>query len=443
MESYNFTTTSLSKSPLGGKIISILNAAITSVNPEKAVKRCFFLDRDLLQINNEEIKISKYRNIYVIGFGKASIPMTNAVLELIGDYVSDFIVITKAKSDWQNIHYLNNTNPNITYKYFVGTHPVPSSSNLTSVIPIIDLLSKTTKQDLVIFLISGGGSALLTYPVEGIRLEDLQLLTSSLLECGADIHEINCLRKHLSSVKGGGLARLASPSKVISMILSDVVGDPLDVIASGPTSPDPTTFLEAYSILEKYQILGEQANEVIEHLKNGIAGKIIETPKSGDPIFNNVSNIIIANNEISAYAALKQSESVGFYSSVLTTRLQGEAREVGKILAGLAHQVSRNKNQMKSPSCFIAGGETTVTIQGRGHGGRNQELALSMVSDFSILPNTIFISLATDGEDGPTDAAGAVITNETLARGNDLGLDPIQYLTENDSYNYFLPLGIY
>jgi len=441
METYNFTSNSLSRSPIGEKIASILNAAIESVNPEKAVKRFLFRDRDLLQIQNHHLDLTQFKNIYVIGFGKASIPMTTAVLDIIGDLISDCIVITKARS---NHHYKNclvNHKNNFSYSLFTGTHPVPSSKNVFAVDKVVQLLTNTTMQDLVIILISGGGSSILTYPVEGISLEDLQILTASLLKCGADIQEINCLRKHLSSVKGGCLARIASPAKVISLILSDVIGDPLDVIASGPTSPDPTTFNEAYSILEKYQILDKQTNNVLSHLLNGIVGKGIETPKIGDPIFDNVINIVIANNETSANAALKQAESDGFYTSIITTCLQGEARDMGKILAGLAHQILINRKSLKTPICFIAGGETIVTVTGNGFGGRNQELALSMVRDLSNLPSTLFLSLATDGEDGPTDASGAVVTGETLSRGNKLGLDPDLFLDNNDSYNYFSPLG--
>jgi hydroxypyruvate reductase len=320
-------------------------------------------------------------------------------------------------------------------------HPIPDRRGVQATQRIIELLNLTQKEDLVICLISGGGSALLVAPPEGVSLEDLQILTNQLLACGANIQEINTLRKHLDQVKGGNLARHAAPARLITLILSDVVGNPVDSIASGPTVPDSSTFADASSIIRKYALSQKIPPTITTHLKRGERGELPETPKPGELLFENTRNAIIGGNLQAAIAAVEQAKTEGFHTLLLTTYLQGEARYVGKMLAAIARQIDVTGQPIPRPACLVAGGETTVTIQGKGKGGRNQEVALGAVADMSDLKNAVLIALATDGSDGPTDAAGAIATGESLRRSLDLGMEPEDYLQNNDSYHYFKALG--
>jgi len=269
----------------------------------------------------------------------------------------------------------------------------------------------------------------------------MQALTRELLACGASINEINTLRKHLDQVKGGGLARMAQPAALATLVLSDVVGDPLDVIASGPTVPDPTTFADAYAILERYGIVERIPPPIVAHLCRGIAGAVAETPKAGDALFERVQNLIIGSNRQAAEGALEAAQAEGFNAMLLTTYLQGEAREVGRVLAALAREIAATGRPVSRPACVVAGGETTVTLRGDGMGGRNQELALATAADLAGLRDVLLVTLATDGGDGPTDAAGAVVTGATLDQARGLGLDPAAQLARNDAYPFFAALG--
>jgi hydroxypyruvate reductase len=320
-------------------------------------------------------------------------------------------------------------------------HPLPDERGVTGSQQIEDLLSGTQPDDLVICLISGGGSALLVSPSPGITLDDMQELTTSLLACGANINEINALRKHLDRVKGGGLAGMAAPAAIATLILSDVVGDPLDVIASGPTVPDPSTYGQAYQILEKYHLLDRVPRSITSRLEEGQRGELPETPKPGDPVFERVQNVIIGSNIQAAGAAVSQAQKEGLHTLLLTTWLQGEARQAGRFLAAVGRQINADNQPVVRPACVVAGGETTVTIKGNGFGGRNQEMALGAVSELAGLPDSALITLATDGGDGPTDAAGAVVTGETQYQAHQMGLSPDDFLVRNDAYNFFEPLG--
>jgi hydroxypyruvate reductase len=303
------------------------------------------------------------------------------------------------------------------------------------------LLANTAQDDLVICLMSGGASALLVSPAPGLTLADLQSLTSALLACGASIYEINTLRKHLEQLKGGGLARLAAPARVATLILSDVIGNPLEVIASGPTVPDPSTFTDAYHILEHYRLIDHVPPGVIRHLEYGRAGQIHETPKPGEPLFSRVQNLVIGDNLQAALAALEQAVREGFHTLLLTTYLQGEARQAGSALAAVARQIDAPGHPLPRPTCLAAGGETIVTLQGDGLGGRNQELALGAVAGLAGLDDILLATLATDGGDGPTDAAGAIVSGETLERARQAGMQPEDYLARNDAYHFFDALG--
>jgi hydroxypyruvate reductase len=326
------------------------------------------------------------------------------------------------------------------YTVIEGGHPVPDARSVAAGERVLEFVSSLTEEDTLVCLISGGGSALVTAPF--VPLEDLQALTSLLLSSGARIDEINMLRRQLDRLKGGGLAR-ATKAKIISLILSDVIGSPLEAIASGPTAPDPTTREDALKILEKYlhSLLTEKRSQkasldsVFRRLR-GLDAQ--ETLKAGDPVFGRVQNIIIGDNRLAAQAAREQAAREGFQAEILTSELQGEARQVGH---ELAHRLRVDSSTKPRPFCLIAGGETTVTLRGKGKGGRNQELALAAVDDLAGLQGVMFIAFATDGDDGPTDAAGAVVTGESAQRAQSLGLDAASYLSRNDAYPFFEALG--
>ena len=370
----------------------------------------------------------------MIGAGKAGQPMAGAVSEILSKKIENGLVIVK-----DGYHDLGSPIENI--EIVEAGHPIPDNRGAQATKRIIELLNHTRKDDLVICLISGGGSALMVSPVEGISLAELQDLTAELLASGATINEINTLRKHLDQVKGGQIARYAAPARLISLILSDVVGDPLDVIASGPTVPDSTTYDEAINILTKYQIENRISRKIIKHLESGKRGDIPETPKANELIFKNVTNFVIGSNLVAGQGALKQAQKEGFHTMLLTNYLQGEAKEVAKALAAILRQMASNNPPLARPACIILGGETTVTLQGNGQGGRNQEIALASIYDLAGINDIALITLATDGGDGSTDAAGAVVTGETFQRAQEAGLDPQIYLRNNDSYNFFKSLN--
>ena len=396
-------------------------------------------DSAALEIGGQSYNLGQIRRVLLVGAGKAGAPMAQAAAAILGEHLSQGLVIVKEG-------YTDQSSQLPPYTVIEAGHPVPDERGVQGALRIRDLLGQAQADDLVICLISGGGSALLVSPVEGVSLADLQDLTGALLSCGASINEINTLRKHLEQLKGGGLARLAAPAQVAALALSDVIGDPLEVIASGPTSPDPSTFQEAMDILKRYGLLEKAPSGVLAHLRRGLAGAASETPKAEDKIFANVHNVIIGSNRQAALAALEMARSVGYNTLLLTTRLQGEARQAGRFLAAIAREISISGQPLSKPACLIAGGETTVTLsssaaQGGSLGGRNQELALGAASDLAGLPGVLLVTLATDGGDGPTDAAGAAVTGETLQRARQLGLDPQDFLERNDAYHFFERLG--
>ena len=389
------------------RIQRILSAALKAVDPFDAVQK---------HLPNLDGRV------FGLGIGKAAIPMMDALAQRTP--LSGALVITKFASSLS--HKL--------YPVIESGHPVPDARSLHAGERALEFASSLQSDDTLVCLISGGGSALMTLPQEGITLDDMQTMTRALLACGARIDEINTIRRSLDRVKGGGLAR-ATKARVISLILSDVISNPLEAIASGPTAPDPTTSADALAILKKYDITKLVSNSILQTLE---AGNILPDSRQQAVGLQNVQNIIIGDNSIAARAALQQAQLEGFRAEVLANDLQGEAREVGVMLAGkLRAEISKDIN----PFCLIVGGETTVTIQGKGKGGRNQELALSAVNGLAGLENVMFISLATDGDDGPTDAAGAVVTGESARRAASLGLDTSDYLTRNDAYSFFDVLG--
>lgn len=412
---------------------ALMLAALDAVNPRKAIRQVLELADDTLRIAGREYPLSDRGRCVIVGAGKASATMAQAVEEILRDRIHAGLVITK---HGQAAEYSGSR-----IQVVEGGHPTPDQAGLVGAQRIADLLEPLGPHDLVMCLISGGGSALLTLPAGGIELSALQGLTGALLKSGATIDEINCIRKHLSRVKGGQLARMAHPAAVVSLILSDVVGNPLDVIASGPTVPDPTTFEDAWITLERYGLIRGLNHSIRGRLQAGMTGAIPETPKEGDPIFRRTHNVIIGSNEIAARAALHEAQSRGYNALLLSTYVEGEARHVARALAAIGKECIHSGSPLPPPACFIAGGETTVTVSGKGTGGRNQELALAAAIALDGWPRVVLATLATDGGDGPTDAAGAFITGETAQRGRDQGLSPVSCLGNNDSYPFFQQLG--
>jgi hydroxypyruvate reductase len=415
---------------LRGAAWEIFQAALEAANPRTAIRRHLRREGSRLLVGDAVYDLS-VGQIYVVGAGKASGAMAAAVEELLGDRVAVGIVMVK---DGYGM-------PTKQIQIREASHPVPDELGVRGTAAILDLLARLRPEDLVIVLISGGGSALLPCPVEGVSLAEKQEVTRQLLACGATIQEINAIRKHCSRVKGGQLARAVSPARCLTLILSDVVGDPLDAIASGPTVPDPTTYQEALAILDRYQIRDRVPAAVQRHLEAGARGEVPETPKVHDPCFGNARHLVIGNNLQSLVAARERAEALGFRTLLLTTALRGESREVAQALAAILLEIRRTGYPLSPPACLLLGGETTVTLRGSGKGGRNQELALAAAMAIAGAEDLVVFSAGTDGTDGPTDAAGAVADGETCARAAAAGLDPLRALEANDSYYFFQALG--
>jgi len=430
-------TATLRELPHGAAVARILAAAIAAVEPGAAVRRFLRREGETLVAGDVAYDLGAFDRVWIIGAGKAGAPMAVAAAEIVGERLTGGMVVVK--EGHLTADHVAALQPQV--ELLEAGHPLPDARGVAAGERIATLLTQMGERDLVLALISGGGSALLTRPAPGIRLDDMQKLTGVLLACGASINEINTLRRHLDTLKGGGLARLAAPATVITLVLSDVVGDPLDVIASGPTVADPTTFANALNVLERYNVLDQTPVAIRRRLESGVRGEIAETPKPGDPALARVGNLIIGSNRLAAEAALAAAQREGFNALILTTFLQGEARVVGRVLAAIAREIADNNRPIGRPACVIAGGETTVTLRGDGRGGRNQELALAAVADLAAAPGALLVALATDGGDGPTDAAGAVVSTTTYQRARDLGLDVAAALARNDSYPFFDALG--
>lgn len=438
IQAQDLITKSLRSLPQGDKIARVLAQGINSVDPTRCLREHFKREGEDLILNGNRIHLDRIQRVFLVGVGKASLPMSKTAAEFLAKDLTRGITILKKGTSFDP--------GTLSGKILIleGGHPLPDQDSLTATQEVIHLLETSTENDLVIFLISGGGSALLSAPAPGIILKDLSRLNELLFGCGASIDEINTIRKHLSQVKGGRLAALASPATQISLILSDVVGDPVDMIASGPTVPDPTTFQDALDVIRKYRLERDLPSSVFAHLKNGALGKITETPKPGDPVFERAHVEVIGNNLKAAKAALGQASKEGFHSLHLTSCYQGEAGEIGQFLAAVLCQMAITGDPLPRPACLVAGGEATVTFSDQaeiGKGGRNQELALSAVKPLAGLPGIALLALATDGNDGPTDAAGAVVTGDTYRRGLSTGLDLQDHLENHNAYPYFEALG--
>ena len=395
----------------------IFHAVLRSIDPYGLVR-----DRvgQIVSIYTE----GGYNRLFLISFGKAAFPMAKAFMDGAGRLVSQGILITK------DGHVLSDGLPDSVRVHEAG-HPVPDARGVQATEDVIGLLAEADAQTLVVCLISGGGSALLAAPSEGIHLPEKQEITRMLLNAGADIGELNTVRKHLSRVKGGRLAELAHPAKIVSLILSDVIGDPLDVIASGPTSPDRTTFGDALAVIDRYHLRDRIPAKGLDILLRGERGEIPDTPKAGSPVFDTVENLIIGNNQLAIEIAAAEAAKRGYRPEILSSSLEGEARDVARWLTGQAAERAGSGR-----ICLISGGETTVSVTGGGLGGRNMEMALAFALEIKGTEGITLLSAGTDGTDGPTDAAGAIVDGDTLSRAEVLGLDARIYLHNNDSYHF-------
>lgn len=410
--------------------------AIEAVNPYYKIKENIHIDNNFLVIkgeNGEEnlFNLDNFERIFLFGTGKASCIMAKAIEEIFGERIIKGIVTTK---------YGHALSLNITEIIEAG-HPLPDNKGLYGARKIQELLKQTGPKDLIIFLVSGGGSALLPLPPEGIKIEEKQRLTELLLLNGAEIKEINMVRKHISEIKGGWFTRWAYPSTIISFILSDVVGDHLDLIASGPTAPDPHTFKDALEVLKKYKLIDMTPGSIKAHIKLGMEGKVQDTPKPGDKIFKNVYNFLIGSNILALKEAKKEASLMGFNSLILSSSIVGNTREAAKFHGAIAREIILTGNPVSRPACIISGGETTVIVKGNGKGGRNQEFALVAAFEIEGLENVVLLCGGTDGTDGPTEAAGAISDNTTIKRAKELGLTPEIFLENNDSFHFFERLG--
>ena len=419
---------SIRNSPHREAIQAIQRAALAAVEPGAAVRQAVQRQGERLIAAGRSYDLAVVERVWVFGAGKAAAAMAAALHAILGDRLSGGLAVTKYG------HASPGAGP---IELIEAGHPLPDEAGVAAARRMAGLLAGGTGRDLVLAIISGGGSALLALPAEGISLADLQATTDLLLRSGATIGEMNAVRKHLSQVKGGGLARLAAPNPVIGLILSDVVGDPLDAIASGPTAPDPTTFDDAWAALERYDLTERLPASVRDRLQAGRRGELPETPKPGDPLFKRVHNVIVGSNRLAAEAAVEEARRWGLNGLLLSTFVEGEARHVGRVAAALAREMVSFDRPVARPACLVWGGETTVTVRGTGRGGRNQELALAAALALDGVPNVLLAALGTDGTDGPTDAAGAVVTGETAARARALDLDPAAYLANNDAYPLF------
>jgi len=411
--------------------MAIFRAALRAADPAEAIFRHVTVRDETLIARRRRYRLDAYRRIFVIGAGKAGAVMARALERLLGRRITGGLV---------NVKYGHTARLRRVELNECG-HPVPDAAGVAGARRIAELAAAAGADDLLICVISGGASALMPLPAEPVTLEEKQETTRLLLNCGASIHEINAVRKHISGIKGGQLARLAYPATIVSLLLSDVIGDDLDVIGSGPTAPDGSTFARARAILEHYGILDQAPAAVRERLAGGERGEIPETPKAGDPELARSQNLVVGSNQLAVDAAAAAAREGGFRTMVLSTFVEGETREVARVHSAIAKEIRASGRPLKPPACVISGGETTVTIQGNGLGGRNQEFVLAAAIDLAGLPGTVVLSAGTDGTDGPTDAAGAIADGGSLARAAELGLDPVRYLADNDSYHFFEALG--
>jgi glycerate 2-kinase len=410
---------------------SIFRAALKAADPVEAVLRNVSVEAGVLTAGRNRYRLDAYQRIHVIGAGKASAAMALALEKLLGRRITGGLVNVK----YGHLARLKRIELNEC------GHPLPDEHGVDGARRIARIAGEAGADDLIVCVISGGGSALLPLPAAPVTLAEKQAATKLLLDCGASIHEINAVRKHISAIKGGQLARMAYPATVLALLLSDVIGDDLDVIASGPTAPDSSTYAAARAVLDKYGVYVRLAASVRERLEGGLRGEVEETPKAGAAPLSRTRNVIVGSNQLAVDAAAHKARELGYRPLVLSTFIEGETKDVARMHAAIAREILASGRPVKPPCCLISGGETTVTIRGKGLGGRNQEFALAAALDIAGLKNVVVLSGGTDGTDGPTDAAGAIADGATVAKAAKLGLDAKDFLARNDSYRFFDPLG--
>ncbi len=407
--------------------IDIFQTALTAADPYQAVLGHVSLSGDFLSAGVEGYDLKKFGRIIVVGAGKGTALMAQAAEQVLNDRIDHGIIAVK----------YGHTRPLRKIIQREAAHPLPDEAGLRATAEIRELLKKAGEETLVICLLSGGASSLLVAPANGITLDEKRRTTDILLAAGAEISELNAVRKHLSAIKGGRLAEIAFPATVITLILSDVIGDKIDVIASGPTVPDSTNFNDALAVIHKYSVEEKIPASVLSLLHLGVAGIVPDTPKDGAVFFQKTRNIIVGSIRQSLDAARKRAAELGFEPAIISSELRGEAKDAAVLLASQAKKIRSAVRPGDRPRCLLAGGETTVTVKGTGKGGRNQELTLAFAREIAGISGITLLSAGTDGTDGPTDAAGAVVDGETVSKARAIGLDPAAFLENNDSYSFF------
>lgn len=404
-------------------LIDAYEAALGAVEPQRIIKSQLTLNNNILVVHGHSLELKRFKNIFVIGAGKASGSMAEALEDLLGERISRGIVNVP--------HGLEHKTGRIIINH--AGHPVPDEPGVYGARAMAELAGQAGVEDLLICLISGGGSSLMPLPRGEISLQDKRIITSAMLRSGAKIGEVNTVRKHISAIKGGWLAQKAFPATVLNLVLSDVPGDPLDFIASGPTVADSTTFADAAGILHRFDLFNSAPPAVKEVISLGLAGKIEDTPKAGDPFFSQVINCVIGNNHMAVQACAARLEDAGLQTILLPKTIDGDADETGLKLAELAVKTAYSSKRF----AIIAGGENTVKLRGSGRGGRNQQMALAAAESISGIDGLVFAALSTDGIDGPTDASGALVDGNTCSRAIQAGLNLKDFSEQNDSYAFF------
>ena len=420
--------------PARKTVCAVVREVLDAINPQRIIRRCFSYKDEVVQAGEYRFELTEQARVFVVGAGKAVVGMARQVeRQLLNRIEQGLVVAPRGRRDnAEQLEYIEVAR---------GAHPTPDEQGARAAKQLLELADGAGPQDLVICLISGGGSSLTTLPAEGLKLSALRRTTELLLESGMDIRQVNTIRKHLSAIAGGRLAQAAGRVDSLTLVLSDVVGNPLDVIASGPMVPDPTTFEDAVHLMEQFGLEPKLPQPVIDHLREGAAGGLAETPGAKASCFEGAHSVIVGDNDLAARAAKRAAQRAGWNTAVVSTFVEGEARQVAQMAVALAREVLEYQRPVQPPACLILGGETTVTVQGNGRGGRNKELALAALTELEDNSSITVACFGTDGIDGPTDSAGAVADRFTRLRAHQMGLEPTEYLTDNDSQSFFEATG--
>jgi len=407
----------------------IIEKALNAVDPYNLVLNNLQIKGNILFIKDKKFDLDKFDKIHIIGCGKGATYLYKGLKKIVGPRISSGIIVSIKGHSFKDEKV----------KFFEGSHPIPDKSSLESGNAVYDYVkNKIKSNDLVFFLITGGASSILIKPFQGINFEDKIKINELLLSCGADIKEVNCVRKHVSAIKGGRLAELISPAKLVTLIVSDIVDSPFEYIGSGPTIGDSTTFSDAHEVLKKYSLTQKLRAGIRDYFLKGIKKEIQDTPSPDSEIFAKNYNLLIGDNLIALESAKKEAERLGIKTFILTSRDNGEPLQAAKVYSSMVKEIICSKDPIKSPLLILCGGELRVCVRGKGKGGRNQEFVLNMLKELKAIKKSFYISsIGTDGIDGPTDAAGAWIDEKTIDKVDKLKLNIDSYLKDNDSYNFF------